>query len=94
MNEFEKALSDLKELILTKFEELEKQQNLRDENNRLRMEAIESKNSEQDIKINALEKNQMNEKNSTWGKIKTAFINWLIPFIFIATVYYILHKVN
>lgn len=92
MNDFEKALSDLKELILTKFEELEKQQNLRDENNRLRMEAIESKNSEQDIKINALEKNQMNDKGSTWEKIKNAIINWVIPFICVGVIYYVSHK--
>lgn len=86
MNEdFETALNGLKELILTKFDELEKREQIRDENNRLKFEAITAKNNEQDIRIKNIEDKQIN----TWEKIKTSAINWIIPAMLVACAFYI-----
>ncbi len=93
MQEDIKAMFDsLKELINTKFEELEKRQKIEIENQNLRFEAIVSKNKEQDTRIDNLEGRLAENKKKpekTLDQIKSAIIKWAIPFIFAAVIYFI-----
>lgn len=79
--EFYKAIDSLKELINTKFQELEKRLSLTNENIDLKIQAINNKNNEQDAKIKNLEDKTTKDKLSTWETIKDTFIRWFIPFL-------------
>jgi hypothetical protein len=101
--EFYKAIDSLKELINTKFEELEKRFSLINQNIDLKISTIIAKDAEQDTKIRAIEDKLANTKEEntkqkveavkakshTWEVVKDSIIRWLIPFLFMAAMYYI-----
>jgi hypothetical protein len=87
--EFYKAIDSLKELILTKFGELDKRLSLTNENIDLKIQTINSKDSEQDVKIKNLEDKVEKDKISTWDKIKESAINWIIPFLLMALIFFL-----
>jgi hypothetical protein len=96
--EFYKAIDSLKELILTKFAELEKRLNLTQKNIDLKIQTINSKDAEQDTKIKSLEEKitsnretAAKDKLSTWEGIKDTFVRWFIPFLFMALIFFISH---
>jgi len=84
-DDVQKMFDSLKELINTKFDELEKREKLQSEYIDLKINNINTKNDEQDARLKNLE----DGKKNTVSQIIPAIINCVVPFVLLAILFYI-----
>lgn len=95
-SETKQAIDSLRELFITKFDGLEQILEIKDATSAERRANQAAKDAEQDTKITVLEdrvsileKAPAEKTQTTWEKIKSKVIDYLIPFFFMVLIYWI-----
>lgn len=92
------SLNSLKELINMRFDELEKRMKAEAEYEKNRNAVQDERLNDHTTRIRTLENIaagqatregvKLQEKKTTWDKIKDSFISWVVPFVMMAVIYY------
>jgi DNA repair exonuclease SbcCD ATPase subunit len=79
MDNYNELLQSLKELLNTKFEELEKRLEIKDEKTKGDINKLFDNYRDLENRIDKIENNKNNDKLNTWQTVKDSLIKWIVP---------------
>lgn len=89
----EESIKSLKEFINLKFQAMEEKIEMKTQYSNEKIEDIEKKLERHSERIFNLEREKENKvkelPKSTWQKIQDAIINWAVPFVMMAILFYL-----
>jgi ribosome-binding ATPase YchF (GTP1/OBG family) len=89
MDNYNELLQSLKELLNTKFEELEKRLEIKDKRTEDDINKLFNNYRELESRVDKIENSKNSDKVNTWQNVKENLIRWMIPLFLMGFFYFI-----
>jgi predicted nuclease with TOPRIM domain len=92
MDNYNELLQSLKELLNTKFEELEKRLEIKDKRTEDDLNKLFNNYRELESRVDKIENSKNNDKVNTWQLVKDTLIKWVVPLGVVGLLYMLLQQ--
>jgi chromosome segregation ATPase len=93
MDNYNELLQSLKELLNTKFEELEKRLEIKDKRTEDDLNKLFNNYRELESRVDKIENSKNSDKVNTWQSVKDTLIKWVVPLGVVGLLYMLLQQI-